>query len=109
MRCSYLFLAFLFAISGCAQDMPEEVAAAPSETPKPGDERKDNSLSLKLIWCPPGKFEMGSPEDEEIRQSDEDPVNVELTQGFWIGKYEVTQAEFTKVMGTSPWKGEENV
>jgi formylglycine-generating enzyme required for sulfatase activity len=30
---------------------------------------------------------------------------VELTRGFWIGKYEVTQAQWEEVMGTKPWAG----
>jgi formylglycine-generating enzyme required for sulfatase activity len=32
------------------------------------------------------------------------PVNVVLTDGYWIGKYEVTQSEWKQVMATEPWK-----
>ncbi|MDA1166381.1 MAG: caspase family protein, partial [Planctomycetota bacterium] len=28
-------------------------------TLKPGDERLDNALQMKLVWCPPGSFTMG--------------------------------------------------
>src|SRR5207249_5563102 len=29
-----------------------------------------------------------------------------LTKGFWLGKYEVTQAEWKHVVGSEPWRGE---
>jgi formylglycine-generating enzyme required for sulfatase activity len=46
---------------------------------------------------------MGSPEDEQARQPDEGPqTEVTLTQGFWMGKYEVTQGEYQAVMGENP-------
>jgi formylglycine-generating enzyme required for sulfatase activity/predicted Ser/Thr protein kinase len=75
------------------------------ETHKAGDERIDNALNLTLIWCPPGSFRMGSPVSEFGRGDDENQVNVELTEGFWLGKYEVTQREFERVTGTTPWIG----
>jgi formylglycine-generating enzyme required for sulfatase activity len=71
-----------------------------------GQVRDDNGLKLKVIWCPPGKFTMGSPRGEEGRDDeDEDQVSVRLTNGFWLGKYEVTQAQWGRVMRTTPWKG----
>jgi formylglycine-generating enzyme required for sulfatase activity len=33
------------------------------------------------------------------------PVKVFLTQGYWLGKYEVSQSEWKQVMKTEPWKG----
>jgi len=42
---------------------------------------------------------MGSPTTEAGRQADrEDEHNVSLTQGFYLGKYEVTQAQYEAVM-----------
>ena len=40
---------------------------------------------------------------------DEEPVRVMLTKGFWLGKNEVTQAQWSRLKGTTPWKGETNV
>jgi formylglycine-generating enzyme len=54
---------------------------------------------LELRWCPAGRFRMGSPTDEVGRRGDEGPVEVTLSQGFWIGKFEVTQAQWRRVMG----------
>ncbi len=45
---------------------------------------------------------MGSPETEKERYSFETQHKVILTQGFWLGQYEVTQAEWTAVMGSNP-------
>ena len=46
---------------------------------------------------------MGSPEDEEDRQESEGPQTaVIISQGFWMGKYEVTQGEYLEVMGNNP-------
>ena len=57
---------------------------------------------IKLCWCPPGRFRMGSPPDEPERRPGEDQVEVTLTRGFWMGKYEVTQGEWRRVIGKLP-------
>jgi formylglycine-generating enzyme required for sulfatase activity len=63
-----------------------------------GAERDDNALKLKLCWCPPGTFRMGSPPNEPERGNDEGPVNVTLSRGFWMGKFEVTQSQWQVVV-----------
>jgi formylglycine-generating enzyme len=66
----------------------------------PGEERVVESL--RVCWCPPGEFMMGSPPDESGRRWDEAPVRVTLTRGFWMAKFETTQGEWTGVMGALP-------
>ena len=44
---------------------------------------------IRLSWCPPGRFVMGSPPDQADHRPDEAQVNVTLTRGFWTGKFEV--------------------
>src|SRR5438132_13566601 len=63
---------------------------------------------IKLCWCPPGKFTMGSPPGEPERRPDEGQVEVTLTRGFWMGKYEVKQGEWKRVVGKLPgeWTSE---
>jgi len=56
-------------------------------------------VNLDMVWCPPGTFMMGSPETEMGHKSNETLHQVTLTKGFWIGKYEVTQAQYKAVMG----------
>lgn len=67
---------------------------------RPGDER--SIRDIKMCWCPPGKFTMGSPADEPERRPGEDQVEVTLTRGFWMGKYEVTQGDWKRVVGKLP-------
>ena len=57
---------------------------------------------MKFQWCPAGTFTMGSPADEEGRRDNEAPHRVTLTQGYWLGAYEVTQSEWEDVMGDNP-------
>ncbi len=52
---------------------------------------------------------MGSPKDDKERSSTEDQVQVTLTTGFWLGQYEVTQAEWRRIMQTAPWSGQDSV
>jgi sulfatase modifying factor 1 len=57
---------------------------------------------VKLCWCPPGRFRMGSPPGEPERRPGEDQVDVTLTRGFWMAKYEATQGEWKRVMEKLP-------
>ena len=67
---------------------------------KAGDQRGVHGV--KLCWCPPGRFTMGSPRNEPERRSDEDQVEVTLTKGFWMGKFEATQGDWKRAMGRLP-------
>jgi formylglycine-generating enzyme required for sulfatase activity len=50
-----------------------------------------------------GDFHDGQSRDEQDRQENEGPqTQVTLTQGFFMGKYEVTQGEYLAVMGENP-------
>ena len=51
-----------------------------------------------MLWVEPGTFTMGSPTTESGRSSNETEHNVTLTSGFYLGKYEVTQAQYEAVM-----------
>lgn len=98
----------------------------------PGEVRDDNSLKLKLVWCPPGFVMMEQVEtiaesprktggDEKADEPDpkDKPdtspqpttkitrVKAFVTQGYWLGKYEVTQSAWKAVMKTEPWKDRE--
>ena len=67
-------------------------------------------MSMEFVWIAPGVFQMGSPDSEPGRDSDEGPVHeVEISQGFYMGTYEVTQGQWETVMGTTPWAGRDRV
>jgi formylglycine-generating enzyme required for sulfatase activity len=55
-----------------------------------------------MVWIPGGTFTMGSPASEPARTSEEVQHQVTISRGFWMGKYEVTQAEYLAVMGSNP-------
>jgi formylglycine-generating enzyme required for sulfatase activity len=61
-----------------------------------------------FVWIPPGKFMMGSPENEADRRPNETQHEVFLIPGFWLSDHEVTQAEYQAVIGSNPsyFKGE---
>jgi formylglycine-generating enzyme required for sulfatase activity len=61
-----------------------------------------NSVGMKLAYIPAGKFLMGSPADEAERDDNEAQHEVVITRPFYIGVYEVTQAEFRRVTGGDP-------
>ena len=61
----------------------------PSEKPTDPDIRHDNSLAMELRWCEPGSFISGNR-------------TITVERGFWIGRNEVTQAEYEQVMGENP-------
>ena len=62
-----------------------------------------DGVQLEFVWIPPGEFMMGSPGSEPGRCVDEGPQHhVTFGQGFWIGKFEVTQEQWYSVMGANP-------
>jgi formylglycine-generating enzyme required for sulfatase activity len=68
-------------------------------------EIRHKQTGMHLVFIPAGEFMMGSPDNEKDREKDgrEGPVHkVRLTKPFYMGKYEVTQAEWKAVMGNNP-------
>ncbi|MFC1761472.1 formylglycine-generating enzyme family protein [Planctomycetota bacterium] len=71
----------------------------------------DDSYSLPpgmaFVFIQSGTFEMGSNDGE----SNEKPIHtVNISQRFWMGKYEVTQEQYQSIMGNNPsyFKGNSN-
>ncbi len=56
----------------------------------------------KFVLIPSGTFIMGSPSDERGRLEDETPHQVTITKLFYMQTTEVTQGQWTKVMGENP-------
>lgn len=55
-------------------------------------------VKLEMVEIKAGEFMMGSPEEEVGRQDDEKLHKVMLTKDFWMGKTEVTNAQYRAVM-----------
>ncbi len=91
---------------------PEAVTAPTAGTPTPavtGGKPWERSGSrageeivgpggIALVWVPGGSFQMGGEDGD----SDEKPVHRVELSGFWIGKTEVTVAQWQSVMGSAP-------
>ncbi len=56
-------------------------------------------ITFEMIPVPGGEFLMGSPEKEANRNKDEGPQVRVKVEPFWIGKHEVTWAEYRSYMG----------
>jgi len=69
----------------------------------------ENSIGMKMVEIPAGKFTMGSPPGEKDHQNNEQQVAVTITKPFVIGQTEVTQGQWKAVMGTEPWKGDKYI
>ncbi|MFN6300953.1 MAG: formylglycine-generating enzyme family protein [Planctomycetota bacterium] len=61
-----------------------------------------NSIGMKLMLIPKGKFMMGSPESEQGRNENENQHEVTISKDYYLGVYEVTQAQYEKVIGKNP-------
>ena len=62
----------------------------------------ENSIGMQLCVIPPGTFPLGW----EDRTGEEGPQEVTHSQPYFIGRYEVTQGEWERVMGRRRWKPE---
>jgi formylglycine-generating enzyme required for sulfatase activity len=67
---------------------PERAAGTLWTEPKTG---------MEFVWIPSGCFQMGG----DVEKS-EQPVHMVCVKGFWMGRHEVTQAQYQQVMGNNP-------
>ena len=80
----------------CVEDIPDGFSFV-AENAQGYAEYTHDASGIEFVLLPGGEFEMGSPDTEEGRFSDEAKHTVKLSP-FLIAKYEVTQAEYAKVM-----------
>ena len=90
-----------FSAAGFSKEKPEAGPAVaieggfmvPYTVTIPGSE-----VTFEMIPIPGGEFLMGSPEGEEGRRKDEGPQVKVTVDPFWMGKHEVTWAEYKRYM-----------
>ena len=64
-----------------------------------------NGINIEMVKVEAGSFDMGATSEMQNPYSDEKPVHrVTLTNNYYVGKYEVTQALWQAVMGSNPSK-----
>ena len=66
----------------------------------------DQATSLTMLWMPPGRFWMGSPEEESERSSAEGPQHLVQLQGFFLAQTPITQGQWRLVAQWRPNRAE---
>ncbi len=86
--------------------VPKPTPAAPKQaairTKSASGTWSDPVTGMEFVLVPGGSFEMGCHANAGKCDSDEKPVRTVRLDGFWMGKHEVTQGQWQKVMGHNP-------
>ena len=62
---------------------------------------------LEMVWIAPGTFDMGRDDTESY--DDEKPIHkVNITKGYWIGKYQLTQGQWKVVVNENSERNRKN-
>lgn len=70
--------------------------------PKKGNTWTDTRTGMEFVGVPGGCFMMGATPGNPGSNSWEKPRHRVCMKGFWVGRYEVTNAQWKKIMGTVP-------
>ncbi|WP_346290631.1 SUMF1/EgtB/PvdO family nonheme iron enzyme [Sphaerothrix gracilis] len=93
--------AFSDITKGLRQRAKQLIAARQKTSKQPATddfiETLGNGVTLEMVKVPSGRFWMGSPDGEEERSDDEGPLHSVTVPAFWLGKYPVTQAQWSEV------------
>jgi len=97
------------ALAACQQ---ARVGGGPTiNLPKERTVNLGGGVKLEMVLIPAGEFMMGSPDSDKSAAADEKPRHrVRITTPFYLGKYPVTQEQWTALMGNNPsfFKGPKN-
>jgi tRNA A-37 threonylcarbamoyl transferase component Bud32 len=96
------------ARTGFSYALKDDAVIDPANLPPAIDLALGGATSMRLLRIDPGAFVRGAPHEELGRRTNEQlPERVTIEKPFYIGVYEVTQAQFTGVMPRSPsyWRG----
>jgi sulfatase modifying factor 1 len=80
------------------------VAAARLQAPAPAMPQvwEDPVTGMRFNLVRPHTYRMGTPSDEQGREAQEAQHEVTISRAFYLGAYEVTQAQWTRVLGSNP-------
>jgi formylglycine-generating enzyme required for sulfatase activity len=67
------------------------------------DKNRTNSIGMEFALIPAGEFMMGCSDGDDLCGDKEKPQHkVTISNWFYMGKYEVTQGQWKRVMGNNP-------
>jgi len=92
-----LGLPLVVLLSGCAR----QEAAGTATAGIPASWREPVTR-MEFVLVPAGRFRMGSDPGEAGRQADEVPHEVTISRPFYLGRFEVTQEEWLRLMPSNP-------
>jgi formylglycine-generating enzyme len=97
----------LLGESPAAQAPAKAEPPAPAAKTGPGEYR-DSATGMEFVLVKGGCFQMGDTFGDG--DNDEKPLHEVCVDDFYLGKYEVTQGQWEKVMGNNPssFKGRDN-
>jgi len=112
MACTFLLLGCLTLGCATTDSVTESVTETVQEISNPasgalessadyrtGDIREINipgtSVSFQLVYVSGGNYPVGTEADEVGREEDEGPLVEVALSGYWIGRYEVTDTEYS--------------
>ena len=72
------------------------------ENETPGATCTEEITGMEFVYVPDGEFWMGCGEKKQGCYDNEKPRHQVRVNGFWIGKYEVTQAQWEAVIENNP-------
>ncbi len=88
-----------FEFETVAMDSNGNITARQKKQARQLIEDLGGGVTLEMVEIPAGTFTMGSPETEAQRRSEEGPQHQVSVQSFYMGKFEVTQAQWRAVAG----------
>lgn len=101
-----VYLLIVGMLPGCLAFAEDKKAETDSPSPQSSSEKKPpetvvlpGGVPLEMVWILGGTFTMGSPGTEQDREAYEGPQQAVTLNGFWMGKYEFTQAQWKAVTG----------
>lgn len=111
----YIIVSSGFTPLGSSRSSADEQTDEGSAKPNGQVRYFENSIGMKLARIPAGSFMMGSPRSESERDDKEERHEVTITKPFYLGVFEVKQAEYVKTMqgvskanNRSAFKGDDN-
>jgi formylglycine-generating enzyme required for sulfatase activity len=89
-------------ITSVVLDRPVDSALGSNSAEVKKDAWTDPATDMEFVWVPGAGAQMGCGSWTSDCGSDESPVHEVCVDGFWLGKTEVTQGQWVKVMGSNP-------
>lgn len=98
----FLSLSLIFSLAACSQSENDNSNSGETEPSQSSSlEVADMKVPDNFVLIKGGTFQMGSPDSEAWRSTDETQHSVTVSD-FYMSKYELTQKEYEEIVGSNP-------